>query len=110
MVQGCAEPGSRRRFLSTLPGLAFTGTAWANHLEVSQARQLIFPRDHGAHAQYHRVVVYGLGERRRGGELGASYFLPQPGWRTGRQPERVRTQAAGIRALRGCRSRLEDYV
>ena len=46
------ELGSRRRFLATLPALAFAGGAWPNLLEVRQSYELIFPRDHGAHAQF----------------------------------------------------------
>jgi len=83
MAQGCAEPGSRRRFLSTLPGLAFTGTAWGNHLEVSQASQLIFPRDHGAHAQYRTEWWYITGwmSDEEKGELGmqVTFFRSRPG-------------------------------
>ncbi len=81
--EGCAEPGSRRRFLSTLPGLAFAGTAWANHLEVRQTHELIFPRDHGAHAQYRTEWWYITGwvSDEGGGKLGVqvTFFRSRPG-------------------------------
>ena len=46
------ERGKRRRFLSTLPALAFSAKAWGNPVEVRKSNELTFPRDHGAHTQY----------------------------------------------------------
>ena len=83
MDQRWTEPGSRRWFLSTLPGLGFAWTACANHLEVLQARELIFPRDHGAHAQYRTEWWYITGwvGDEGGGELGVqvTFFRSRPG-------------------------------
>jgi predicted secreted hydrolase len=83
MGQECTESGSRRRFLSTLPGLACAGKAWAKHVEVSQARELIFPRDHGAHSQYRTEWWYITGwvSDEGGGELGVqvTFFRSRAG-------------------------------
>ena len=77
------EPGSRRQFLSILPVLAFARAAWANHLEVRQAYELVFPRDHGAHAQYRTEWWYITGWVRdeSSGELGVqiTFFRSRPG-------------------------------
>jgi predicted secreted hydrolase len=75
--------GTRRRFLATLPALAFSGGAWPSRLEVRQAHELIFPRDHGAHAQYRTEWWYITGwvSGEGGSELGVqvTFFRSRPG-------------------------------
>ena len=76
------EAGSRRRFLSTLSALAFSAQAWGNHAEARQVGELIFPRDHGAHAQYRTEWWYITGWVRdeAGDEMGVqvTFFRNRP--------------------------------
>ncbi len=77
------KPGSRRRFLATLPALAFSRSAWPSPLEVGQAYELTFPRDHGAHVQYRTEWWYITGwvSGEDGRELGVqiTFFRSRPG-------------------------------
>jgi predicted secreted hydrolase len=77
------EPCSRRQFLSTLSALAFAGAARADHPAVRQAYELVFPRDHGAHAQYRTEWWYITGwvGDESGGEFGVqiTFFRSRPG-------------------------------
>jgi predicted secreted hydrolase len=76
------EPGSRRQFLSILPVLAFAGVAGAEHVEVRQGVELVFPRDHGAHAQYRIEWWYITGwvNDETGAEMGVqvTFFRRRP--------------------------------
>ena len=75
--------GERRRFLWTLPALAFAARGWAKHPEVRQAYRLTFPLDHGAHAGYRTEWWYITGwvSDEDGAELGVqvTFFRNRPG-------------------------------
>jgi predicted secreted hydrolase len=77
------ERCDRRRFLWALPALAFAARAWADYPEVSQAYQLTFPRDHGAHPQYRTEWWYITGwvTDEDGGDVGVqiTFFRNRPG-------------------------------
>jgi len=73
----------RRRFLWTLPALAFAPRVWAKHPKVRQAYRLTFPLDHGAHAGYRTEWWYITGwvSDEDGAELGVqvTFFRNRPG-------------------------------
>ncbi len=77
------ERDRRRRFLWSLPALACVSRAWADYPAVSQAYELTFPRDHGAHPQYRTEWWYVTGwvTDENGGELGVqvTFFRNRPG-------------------------------
>jgi predicted secreted hydrolase len=80
---GYGERCGRRRFLWSLPGLAFAARVQADYPEVSHAYQLTFPRDHGAHPQYRSEWWYITGwvSDEHGEDIGVqvTFFRNRPG-------------------------------